>query len=219
MCSYLYTTASLFPCSAIKLVLCIKACLVIGIVFLDLMVQRSIFIYYKNLYDLNTLLSYKMCMTWQWDIEDFLRSFLHSLKKVQKTKTQKNTEALHFVCFETQCQSHSLTCSTFPNDLTQLSPDLYTGFCPSEAALTVEGVPFYCPNCKGLRWSLGIIVSVAFCALSKARWEFICRENLFLLFPWLPVFSLAHHTHSSMGILLSVGSSRHPWHTTCFITH
>lgn len=41
------------------------------------------------------------------------------------------------------------------------------------------------PNRK-LLFTVPALVSVAFCALSKARWEFICRENLFLPSPCPP---------------------------------
>lgn len=60
-------------------------------------------------------------------------------------------------------------------------------------------------------WRAIMAALVAFGALSGAILELICRENLFLPFPWLP--------RSGVGILLPAGRSCHPWHNTCFIAH
>lgn len=56
--------------------------------------------------------------------------------------------------------------------------------------------------CWGSGRRSGTAASVAFGALRGARWELICRENLLLLFPWLP--------RSGVGILLPAGRSCRP---------
>lgn len=79
----------------------------------------------------------------------------------------------------------------------------------------------YTPYRK-LLFTVPALVSVAFCALSKARWEFICRENLFLPFPCplhLPCSPFPTTRIAARIFFFSVGSSRHPWHATCFIAH
>lgn len=57
------------------------------------------------------------------------------------------------------------------NYLIRVSYGHHTGPCPSEAVANQEAMAFSPSNSKGLRWSPEIIISVAFCAISKARWE------------------------------------------------
>lgn len=82
--------------------------------------------------------------------------------------------------YSIQILNNSISHSTL---LTGVSYYTYREPCPSDA--TEEDILFRHPKSTGLRWSPEIIISVAFCALSKARW------GVHLPWKFISLFSLA----------------------------